>query len=207
MRRAWFANLLGLGFMLAAASACDQLVSVPTWPSTPDTNVPATKANAWVQRAARDARDEGMNVEALAPLNVIVNEGQAFVWFRNYDDCGEQVMLRYEGEASGSARLLEFFDRSPTRVEASPWEQARVRRAVKSDPEVQLKVGQPVTILGVTIDSCGDEPPHSVIAHARLAGPIIAAPADVPGLAPIATVDMTALTVDLFVPDFPISNP
>jgi hypothetical protein len=195
---------LGLLVVVAAGSACEQLLGLSLWPSTPDTNVSASDTEGWVQRAARDARGEGLDVSQLAPLLVHVDEGPSFVWFRNYGDDGEQVMAQYEGSIPVAARLVDFYERSPKTVGPSAWEMARVEAAVTADPVVQGVVGPPIAIVGVTIAGC-DGP--GACAHARLAGSLITAPVDAPGLAPIASVDMTTLRVSLLVPDFPINNP
>ena len=204
MRPSALAGMASLVLGIVLAAGCDQLVRLPLWPSRPDSNATAGDTEAWVQRAANDAGDEGLDTTLLAPLLVMVGEGQATVWFRNYGDEGEQVMARYEGTLPVAARLLEFHDRSPTLAGPSAWEHERIAAAVAADPEVQRVVGLPVSVLSLGFHGCDEQ---GVCVHARLAGSLIAAPPDAPGLAPIATVDMATLQVRLLVPEFPIGDP
>jgi hypothetical protein len=164
----------------------------------PDSNVSAPDTAKWVARARADALAEGIQDPLdLVPVAVLAGEGQAFVWFRDYDT-GEQLLAQYAHAETATPDLIGVYMPASKSYGASEWETRRITQAVADDRDLQSVVGQPVVILGVGVGTCESGP--GACARVRLAGSKLAAPSDSPALAPIAFVDLRSLAVELVLP-------
>lgn len=163
----------------------------------PDSDALPPETSAWVTRATADATDHGQEAKTLVPLAVHVGEGEAFIWFRDYET-GTQVLAQYAGIDPAGAPVVGIYAPSPKTVGPSAWELERIADAIAKASELQAAVGPPVSSIGTSVSLCPSG--HGACARVKVSGSILKPPTDGPGLAAVAIVDLRSLVVSLVLP-------